>query len=72
MQPFFKPFIQSLPTIFGQAIGKASQRVMLDAVGGPNGIRKKFIVNADGSKTMLTTRAGMPEFITTPAITTGT
>lgn len=65
MTPFFKPFFGvALPTRMGTAIGKGLERVMLASVGGGAGIRKAFRNNPDGSTTMLSTRAGMPEFTT--------
>lgn len=65
LKPFFKPFFgSSLPTRLGKIIGKSNERVMLSGVDGPDGIRKKFRRNPDGSVTMLKTRAGMPQFST--------
>ena len=42
---------------------------MLDRVGGADTIRKDFSTGADGAVTMLATRAGFPEFSSTPAKT---
>lgn len=68
MKPFFKPFFgTSMTSRVGQIIGKGLERVMLASVGGGNVIRKAFRTNADGSVTMLSTRAGMPEFTTAPS-----
>lgn len=69
MKPLFKPFFPpffgaSLPTRIGPLIGKSRERVMLAGAGGPDGIRKKYSQNANGSTTMLKTRAGMPQFST--------
>lgn len=69
LKPFFKPFFgpffgAALPTRVGGSIGRNNERVMLDGVGGPDGIRKKFRRNPDGGVTMLKTRAGMPQFST--------
>lgn len=57
-----KPFF---PTRFGSPQGHATERKMLDAVGGFDGIRTKIRTNPDGSTTILKTRGGMPVFITT-------
>lgn len=59
-----KPFF---PTRFGSPQGHATERKMLDAVGGFGGIRTKIRTNPDGSTTILKTRGGMPVFTTTPA-----
>ena len=68
LKPFFKPFFgSSLPTRLGKIIGKSNERVMLSGVDGPDGIRKKFRRNPDGSVTMLKTRAGMPQFVPDPS-----
>lgn len=61
-----KPFF---PTRFGSPQGHATERKMLDAVGGFDGIRRRTKLNADGSTTTLKTRGGMPVFITTKAKT---
>ncbi|MBK7842060.1 MAG: hypothetical protein IPJ49_31185 [Candidatus Obscuribacter sp.] len=58
------------PTRFGKATGGANERQMLDATQGSSGIRKQFRLNADGSTTMLKTRAGMPVFLTDTPQTT--
>jgi len=55
------------PTRFGSPQGHATERKMLDAVGGFDGIRTKIRTNPDGSTTILKTRGGMPVFTTTPA-----
>ena len=55
------------PTRFGSPQGHATERKMLDAVGGFDGIRTKIRTNPDGSTTILKTRGGMPAFMTTPA-----
>lgn len=52
------------PTRFGSPQGHATERKMLDAVGGFDGIRTKIRTNPDGSQTMLRTKGGMPRFIT--------
>lgn len=57
-----KPFF---PTRFGSPQGHATERKMLDAVGGFDGIRTKIRTNPDGSTTILKTRGGMPVFTTT-------
>lgn len=59
MKPLFGPM---LAKTFGTPLGKAVQRSMMEACGGPSGIRKTFRTNPDGSTTMLSTRAGMAEF----------
>ena len=59
-----KPFF---PTRFGSPQGHATERKMLDAVGGFDGIRAKIRTNPDGSTTILKTRGGMPVFTTIPA-----
>ena len=56
-----KPFF---PTRFGSPQGHATERKMLDAVGGFDGIRTKIRTNPDGSTTILKTRGGMPRFFT--------
>lgn len=48
----------------GAAQGKSLENRMLQSVGGKNAIRTKIVENADGSKTRLRTRGGMPEFVT--------
>ena len=53
----------SFPTFDGEK-DKTLGREMLAAVEGPNGIRTRISSNAFGSKTMLRTRNGMPEFTT--------
>lgn len=58
-------FGQLFPTRHGALIGAGGERVMLDSIGGSEGIKKRFQTNADGSVTMLQTRNGMPEFSTT-------
>lgn len=64
-QSFFKPFFgAALPTRIGPRIGKSRERVMMSKAGGPDGIRKNYGQNPDGSTTMLKTRAGMPQFST--------
>ena len=67
MKPFFTNPFKPLITRTGQAIGKAAERTMLDAVGGPNSIRKHYQTNADGSTTMLHTQNGLARFSTTGA-----
>lgn len=52
------------PTRDGAAQGKSLENRMLQSVGGKNTIRTKIVENADGSKTRLRTRGGMPEFVT--------
>jgi len=56
----------TLPTFDGDK-DKTLGRVMLAAVDGPDGIRTRISSNAFGSKTMLRTRNGMPEFTTVRA-----
>jgi len=53
-----------LPTRDGTAQGHGAERVMMNAVGGPGGIRTRIVSNPDGTTTMLRTRNGMPEFST--------
>lgn len=60
-----KPFF---PTRFGSPQGHATERKMLDAVGGFDGIRTKIRTNPDGSTTILKTRGGMPVFTTTTVV----
>jgi len=60
-----KPFF---PTRSGGATGHANERMMLDAVGGMDGIRTKIHTNDDGSTTILKTRGGMPVFYTTKPV----
>ena len=60
-----KPFF---PTRSGGATGHANERIMLDSVGGMDGIRTKIRTNADGSTTILKTRGGMPVFYTTKPV----
>ena len=57
-----KKFGPLLPTRTGTPIGGASERQMLDRMGGSEGYRKDFRTNADGSTTMLTTKNGVPQF----------
>ena len=64
-----KPFF---PTRFGSPQGHATERKMLDAVGGFDGIRTKIRTNPDGSTTILKTRGGMPVFTTTQPAPTPT
>lgn len=53
--------------------GSGIEREMLDSVGGAHGIRTKVFINdLDGSTTLLRTRAGSPEFYTTPGETADT
>lgn len=52
------------PTRTGTAQGGATERQMLDSAQGATGIKTRIRLNADGSKTMLRTRYGMPEFST--------
>ena len=56
----------TLPTFDGDK-DKTLGRGMLAAVEGPDGIRTRISSNAFGSKTMLRTRNGMPEFTTVRA-----
>lgn len=56
----------TLPTFDGEK-DKTLGRGMLAAVEGPDGIRTRISSNAFGSKTMLRTRNGMPEFTTVRA-----
>jgi hypothetical protein len=56
------------PTRTGPPQGKTTERGMLDVVGGAAGIRTRVAENLDGSKTLLRTRAGNPEFITTGGV----
>lgn len=57
--------IKNLPTYHGGR-NRTLARRMIDAVGGQDGIRKRVITSGDGkTTTRLTTRAGMPEIITT-------
>lgn len=64
LKPFFTNPFKSLATRTGVPIGHAGERGMLDALGGSDGFRKRYQINADGSKTMLQTKNGMPRFIT--------
>lgn len=59
------------PTRTGWATGAASERHMLDAVGGAGDFRTRLQQNSDGSTTMLRTRGGQPEFTTTRTRTAG-
>lgn len=58
---------KNLPTRQGVAQGDAFENRMLTCVGGGQAIRTRIQNNADGSTTMLRTRAGFPEFTTTSA-----
>ena len=58
------------PTRFGSPQGHATERKMLDALGGFDGIRTKIRTNPDGSTTTLKTRGGMPVFTTTQPVQT--
>ncbi len=53
------------PTRDGVATGAASERKMLDAIGGADSFRTRIQNNADGSTTMLRTKNGQPQFSTT-------
>jgi hypothetical protein len=53
-----------LPTRDGKAIGHSIENRMLASVGGPDGIRTQVRIAADGTTTILKTRAGMPDFQT--------
>lgn len=64
LKPFFTNPFKSLATRTGVPIGHAGERGMLDALGGSDGFRKRYQLNADGSMTMLKTKNGMPRFIT--------
>lgn len=52
------------PTRDGIASGSANERQMLDHIGGSGSFRTAIREAADGTKTMLRTRNGMPEFTT--------
>lgn len=52
------------PTRDGAQSGTSNENRMLLKVGGAYGIRKAYRVNVDGSVTRLSTRGGMPEFVT--------
>jgi len=54
----------TLPTRHGSPLGGASERQMLDQVGGSPGYRKNFRIEPDGTTTMLTTKNGQPQFQT--------
>lgn len=58
--------LKPLTTRHGPAQGKAVENRLIDAVGGPGTIRKRFVDNADGSRTMAHTRGpgAAPEIIT--------
>lgn len=57
----------------GVATGAASERKMLDAIGGADSFRTRIQNNADGSTTMLRTKNGQPQFSTTePSISVPT
>lgn len=71
LKPFFTNPFKSLATRTGTPIGDAGERTMLAALGGSDGFRKRFQLNADGSTTMLKTKNGMPRFITDPVATAG-
>ena len=58
--------MSSFPTFDGEK-DKTLGRGMLAAVEGPDGIRTRISSNSFGSKTMLRTRNGMPEFTTVQA-----
>ena len=61
------------PTRDGVATGAASERKMLDAIGGADSFRTRIQANADGSTTMLRTKNGQPQFSTTePSISVPT
>lgn len=70
-KPFFPPAFKELVTRTGVPIGHGSERVMLAALGGSSGFKKRYQRNADGSTTMLQTKNGMPRFITDPVATAG-
>ena len=53
LKPFFTNPFKSLATRTGTPIGDAGERTMLAALGGSDGFRKRFQLNADGSTTML-------------------
>lgn len=55
---------KSLPTRDGIATGHAMENRMLYSVGGQDGIRTRLHIAADGTTTLLKTRAGMPDFQT--------
>lgn len=71
LKPFFNNPFTSLATRTGVPIGHSGERVMLDAVGGSQGFRKRYQTNADGSTTMLQTKNGMPRFITNSVAVAG-
>jgi hypothetical protein len=70
-KPFFSNPFKSLATRDGIAIGKGSERTMLDSVGDRSGFLKRFLTNADGSTTMLQTRGGMPRFTNSGGLDAG-
>lgn len=53
------------PVRTGNAIGTALENRMISAVGGPDTIRTRVLSSPDGSTTILKTRGGHPEFVTT-------
>lgn len=71
LKPFFTNPFKFLATRTGVPIGQAGERTMLAALGGSDGFRKRFQLNADGSTTMLKTKNGMPRFITDTVATSG-
>jgi hypothetical protein len=50
------------PRRTGSASGSAMERKLLDAVGGSESFKKRYVTNADGSVTRLTTKDGHPQF----------
>lgn len=60
------------PTRFGRAIGSSEERTLLESVGGEKGIRTRILQAQEGSQTLLRTRAGNPEFITSFSVATET
>lgn len=56
-----------LPTREGTPQGAGQERVMLDAVGGPDAVRQRVIRKADGTEVTLRTRLGQPEFTASTA-----
>lgn len=57
-----KKFGLTFPTRNGAPTGGANERVMLDRTGGSAGFKKDYLIEADGSVTMLTTKNGNPQF----------
>lgn len=71
MWPFDDKKRDFLPVREGTDQGGGQERVMLNAVGGANGIRRREEDNFDGTTTTLYTRNGRPVFETTEPVRSG-